>query len=69
MIESNLNFEFLGEAIKFDETKFYEKFKSYLPNGKGVDFLSMNSSKFIMLEVKTVRDMKRIIFGGQKQTL
>ena len=52
MIESNLNFEFLGEAIKFDETKFYEKFKSYLTNGNGVDFLSMNSSKFIMLEVK-----------------
>lgn len=52
MIESKLDFTFSGQAIKFDDTMFYDKFSSYLPNGKGVDFLSMNSDAFIMLEVK-----------------
>ena len=52
MVESKLDFTFSGQAIKFDDTKFYEIFKSYLPQGKGVDFLSMNQDTFIMLEVK-----------------
>lgn len=52
MVESKLDFTFSGQAIKFDDTKFYGTFKSYLPHGKGVDFLSMNSNGFIMMEVK-----------------
>ena len=38
MVESKLNFTFSGQAIKFDDTKFYRIFKSYLPQGKGADF-------------------------------
>ena len=52
MVESNLNFTFSNQAIKFDDTRFYGIFKSYLPSGKGVDFLSINQDEFIMLEVK-----------------
>lgn len=52
MVESKLDFTFTDRAIKFDDTRFYELFKSYLPNGKGVDFLSINQNAYIMLEVK-----------------
>ncbi len=33
MVESKLDFTFADRAIKFDDTRFYEVFKSYLPNG------------------------------------
>ena len=59
MVESGLNFTFSEQAIKFDETKFYGMFKSYLPNGKGVDFLSINQDAFIMLEVKNCAGHER----------
>ena len=59
MVESKLDFTFSGQAIKFDDTDFYGKFKSYLPNGKGVDFLAMNSDTFIMLEVKNCSGFER----------
>ncbi len=52
MIESKLDFTFEGTAIKFDETPFYTKFKSYHPSGKGVDFISMDSTACIFVEVK-----------------
>lgn len=52
MTESRLDFVFKGEAVKFDETEFYMLFKSYQPNGKGVDFLSQTEDTFIFLEVK-----------------
>lgn len=60
MVESRLDFTFSGHAIKFDNTKFYEMFKSYLPHGKGVDFLSINPNVFLMLEVKNC-------FGHEKE--
>ena len=59
MVESKLDFTFLDPAIKFDETRFYEIFKSYLPNGKGVDFLSINRDAFMMLEVKNCAGYER----------
>ena len=52
MVESKLDFIFTGTPIKFDETPFYIKFKSYLPHGKGVDFLSINEDSYLILEVK-----------------
>lgn len=59
MVESNLNFTFSDQAIKFDDTRFYGIFKSYLPGGKGVDFLSINSKVFVMLEVKNCTGYER----------
>lgn len=59
MVESNLNFTFSNQAIKFDDTRFYGIFKSYLPSGKGVDFLSINQDEFIMLEVKNCAGYER----------
>jgi len=52
VIESKLDYTFEGTAIKFDETPFYTKFKSYHPSGKGVDFISMDSTAYILVEVK-----------------
>lgn len=52
MQESGLNFTFIGDALKFDETEYYTQFKSYMPNGKGVDFLSKSLDAFILMEVK-----------------
>lgn len=62
MVESKLDFTFSGQAIKFDDTKFYEIYKSYLPHGKGVDFLSISPDAFIMLEVKNC-------FGHEKENV
>lgn len=59
MVESKLNFTFSDQAIKFDDTRFYGIFKSYLPSGKGVDFLSINQDAFIMLEVKNCTGYER----------
>ncbi|MCI8646381.1 MAG: hypothetical protein HFE76_06170 [Firmicutes bacterium] len=59
MVESKLDFTFADRAIKFDDTRFYEVFKSYLPNGKGVDFLSINQNAYIMLEVKNCTGYER----------
>lgn len=59
MIESRLDFIFKGEAVKFDETEFYTVFKSYQPNGKGVDFLSQTDDEFLFLEVKNCTGYER----------
>lgn len=59
MVESKLNFTFSDQAIKFDDTRFYGIFKSHLPSGKGVDFLSINQDAFIMLEVKNCTGYER----------
>lgn len=53
--EGQLNFSFPDDykVIKFDSTNFYLKtFDSYMPEGKGLDFIAYSGSQFIMLEVK-----------------
>ena len=52
MQESGFDFTFSGDALKFDETEYYKQFKSYMPNGKGVDFLSKSPDSFLLMEVK-----------------
>ena len=57
MIEGNIDFEFPNKynVIKFDDTPFYRQYFNQLPYAKGIDFLAMNSSEIIFLEVKDFR--------------
>lgn len=59
MIESGLDFTFPGEAIKFDDTSFYNTFKSYMPNGKGVDFWAYDDHEYLFMEVKNCTGFER----------
>lgn len=59
MVESKLDFEFKGEVVKFDDTKFYTLFKSYQPNGKGVDFILKAKRMFMLLEVKNCKGFEK----------
>ena len=50
--ESQLRFTFDGDAVKFDETAYYESYRKYQPEGKGVDFISVSPDRIQMIEVK-----------------
>ena len=52
--ESKLTFEFPEEnnTIKFDDTKFYREYFNKLPEGKGVDFITLNNGMIAFIEVK-----------------
>ena len=52
--ESKLKFEFPEEnnTIKFDDTKFYREYFNKLPEGKGVDFITLNNGMIAFIEVK-----------------
>ena len=75
MIESNIDFKFDDKftAIKFDDTRLYNKFKDNISNGKGVDFIAYSNDKIILMEVKNClgheSDNKwRIKLGTKKNT-
>lgn len=50
--EGNLEFEFNGDAIKFDESNFYRKRFQKFQMSKGVDFLVKNDKYILLLEIK-----------------
>lgn len=52
--ESGLKFAFSEKStvIKFDDTEFYRKYFNNLPGAKGVDFISVDKSKIVFIEVK-----------------
>ena len=52
MEESRMKFEFINPVIKYDETNFFESLKKHQGSLKGVDFLTFDSSDFLLIEVK-----------------
>lgn len=52
--ESGLRFDFgaNAETIKYDDTGFYRNYVNGLPDSKGVDFLSIQDKRLVMIEVK-----------------
>ena len=58
--EGDISFTFQGNAVKFDETRFYRYQFQSVPGGKGVDFLSDSSTDIVLfLEVKDCRGDER----------
>ena len=59
--EGSLEFTFADDLTpaKFDETRFYKKFKEALPGGKGVDFIAYNKENLILIEVKNCKGYER----------
>ncbi len=54
MNESGIDFCFPEDyhVIKFDDTAFYQTFKSSMPNGKGIDFFADSEENLLFIEVK-----------------
>lgn len=50
--ESGLRFAFDGDAVKFDETAYYQRHFVHQPGGKGVDFIALSPNRVQMIEVK-----------------
>lgn len=59
--EGSLEFIFADGLMpaKFDETRFYKKFASALPSGKGVDFIAAAEDSLILIEVKNCEGYER----------
>ncbi len=55
--ESRIKFEFPDEnkTIKFDDTKFYRESFNKLPEGKGVDFITLNNEMISFIEIKNCK--------------
>ena len=54
--EGDISFTFQGDAVKFDDTRFYRDVFQTVPGGKGVDVLSDLSADIVLfLEVKDCR--------------
>ena len=55
--ESNLEFDFHKglQPVKFDGTNFYRQRFNKFPGAKGVDFLAVAPSTFLMIEVKNCK--------------
>ena len=75
--EGRIKFRFADDQnpIKFDDTPLYSKFKDGIPEGKGVDFITISENKLVFIEVKDFRGSEteitprqRIICGLRKGT-
>ncbi len=54
MEESGIDFNFSEkyQVVKFDNTLFYNLFKSSMPNGKGIDFFADSEDRLLLIEIK-----------------
>ena len=64
LTEGNLSFHFENdcEAIKYDETDYYQNYFKRMDSGKGIDFIVKSFDQILLVEVKDC-------FGHEKENL